>query len=50
MLVDFYSDFIEVKDLHENPSTAVIEFLKEQFSRYGIPDTLATDNGPQFLS
>ena len=50
VLVDLYSDFIEVKDLHENTSTAVIEFLKEQFSRYGIPDTLATDNGPQFIS
>ena len=50
VLVDFYSDFIEVKDLHENTSTTVIEFLKEQFSRYGIPDTLATDNGPQFTS
>ena len=50
VLVDFYSDFIEVKDLHENTSTTVIEFLKEQFSRYGIPDTLATDNGLQFTS
>ena len=50
MLVDFYSDFIEVKDLHENTSTTVIEFLTEQFSRYSIPDTLATDNGPQFTS
>ena len=43
VLADFYSDFIEVKDLHENTSTTVIEFLKEQFCRYGIPDTLATD-------
>ena len=50
VLVDFYSDFIEVKDLHKNTSTAVIEFLKVQFSRYGIPDTLATDNGPQLSS
>ena len=50
VLVDFYSDFIEVKDLQENTSTTVIEFLKEQFSRYGIPDTLATDSGPQFTS
>ena len=28
----------------------MIEFLKEQFSRYGIPDTLVTDNSPQFTS
>ena len=50
VVVDFYSDFIEVKMLQENTSSAVIEFLKEQFSRHGIPDTLVTDNGPQFTS
>ena len=44
VLVDFFSDFIEVKHLQENTSSVVIEFLKEQFSRYGIPDTLITDN------
>ena len=50
VVVDFYSDFIEVKMLQENTSSAVIEFLKEQFSRHGIPDTLVTDNGLQFTS
>lgn len=25
-----------------------MKFLKEQFSRYGIPDVLVTDNGPQY--
>ena len=50
VLVDYYSDFIKVKGLHENTSFAVIEFLKELFSSYGIPDTLVTDNGPQFTS
>ena len=49
-LVDFYSDFLEVKELPENTSATVISFLKEQFSRYGIPDTLVTDNGPQYTS
>ena len=50
VIVDFYSDFIEVKMLEENTSSAVIEFLKEQFSRHGLPDILVTDNGPQFTS
>ena len=50
VMVDFYSDFIEVKILQENSSSAVIESLKEQFSRHGIPDTLVTDNDPQFRS
>ena len=50
VIVDFYSDFIEVKMLEENTSSAVIEFLKEQFSRHGLPDILVTGNGPQFRS
>ena len=50
VVVDFYSDFIEVKLLQENTSSAVFEFLKEQFSGQGIPDTLVTNNGPQFTS
>ena len=50
VLVDFYSDFIEVKQLQENTSCSVVEFFKEHFSRYGIPDPLVTDNGPQFTS
>ena len=50
VLVDFFSDLIEVKHLQENTSSVVTEFLKEQFSRYGIPDTLITDNGPQFTT
>ena len=36
--------------LQENTSSVVIEFLKEQFSRHGIPDSLVTDNGTQFTS
>ena len=50
VVVDFYSDFIDVKLLQENTSSAVFEFLKEQFSRQDIPETLVTDNGPQFTS
>ena len=48
VVMGFYSDFIKVKMLQKNTSSAVIEFLKELFSRYSIPDTLVTDNGPQF--
>ena len=50
VLVDLYSDFIEVKKSEENTSSSVVEFVKEQFSRYGIPDSLVTDNGAQFSS
>ena len=50
ILVDYYSNFIEVDLLKETTSRQVIEHLKPQFARHGIPDILITDNGPQFSS
>ena len=50
VLVDGYSDFIEVKCLQSTTSATLIQFFKEQFSRHGIPDVLMTDNGPQYTS
>ena len=50
VLVDSYSDYVEVSQLKATTTTALIEFFKEQFSRHGIPDILMTDNGPQYTS
>lgn len=50
VLVDQYSDYIEVKSLRDITSQSLIKFMKEQFSRHGIPDVLVSDNGPQFTS
>ena len=50
VLVDHYSDFIEVAELRDSTSAAIIQFLKEQFSRHGIPDVLVSDNGSQYTS
>ena len=50
VLVDGYSDFIEMKCLQSITSATLIQFFKEQFSRHGIPDVLITDNGPQYAS
>ena len=47
IIVDYYSGFIEID--HVNDSTSITR-LKSQFARYGIPDKLITDNGPQFSS
>ena len=45
VLADSCSDFIEVGELKGTTANYIIEFLKEQFSRHGIPDALVTDNG-----
>jgi len=50
VLVDYYSDFIEVQEINDTTSPTIIQFLKEQFSRHGIPDVLVSDNGPQLTS
>ena len=50
VLVDSYSDFIEVGELRSTNSSDIIRFLKQQSSRHGIPNVLVTDNGPQFSS
>ena len=49
LLADYYSKFVEFTEL-ETDSTAitVIKFVKEQFSRHGIPEQLISDNGPQY--
>lgn len=50
ILVDYYSGFIEVEQLHDTRSERIITRCKAHFARYGIPDTLISDNGPQFSS
>ncbi|XP_062619835.1 uncharacterized protein K02A2.6-like [Saccostrea cucullata] len=48
--VDYFSNFWEVDYLRNTKSKTVIQKLKALFPRYGIPDTLVSDNGPQFAS
>jgi hypothetical protein len=48
--VDYFSRFPEVITLTETSSSKVISSLKSMFSRYGVPETLLSDNGPQFAS
>jgi len=50
VIVDYYSGFIEVDPLTHLTVKYVINHCKSQFSRHGIPDTLISDNGPQFSS
>lgn len=45
---DYYSNYIEVARLSSITSQAINKELKAIFARFGIPDTLISDNGPQF--
>ena len=48
VLVDSYSGWFEVDGLTNTTAQAVITKLKNHFTRFGIPDELQSDNGPQF--
>jgi transposase InsO family protein len=48
--IDHYSKWPEIARLENLSSANTITNLKSQFSKYGIPDILQSDNGPQFSS
>lgn len=48
--VDYYSRFFEVERLSNTHSSTVIQKLKGIFARYGIPQVVVSDNGPQYSS
>ena len=50
VVVDYYSRYFEVVILRSTTSTKVINSLQPIFARFGVPHTLKTDNGPQFIS
>ena len=50
VITDYYSNFIEVARIKSVTSRSIIKEIKVVFPRYGIPDVLVTDNGPQFAA
>ena len=50
VVVDHYSDYIDMEELPSMSSNALIKFLKRNFSTHGVPSILITDNGPNYSS
>ena len=50
ILVDYYSNYVEVDRLPCLSSAQVIRTLSAHFARFGIPEVLVSDNGPQYSS
>ena len=50
VVVDYYSRYFKVDILTSVTSTKVIESLEKIFCTHGLPQSLKTDNGPQFVS
>ena len=47
---DYYFKWMEIAKLSSLSSNNVICHLKSQFAKYGIPDELISDKGPQYSS
>ena len=50
VVVDAYSKFPEVVKMTSTTSTATVNALRDIFSRYGLPEIMVFDNGPQFIA
>ena len=50
LVVDYYSQFIEIAKLTSTTAVGVISHLKSIFARHGIPEVVVSDNGPQYSS
>ena len=48
LVVDCYLSYVEIAKLDTVVSSNVINHLKTIFARHGIPETVVSDNGPQF--
>ena len=50
VLVDYYSRYFEVEKVTNLTSATVIKKMKSMFARFGIPQTVISDNGPCYSS
>ncbi|XP_033730104.1 uncharacterized protein K02A2.6-like [Pecten maximus] len=50
LVVDYFSRYIELAKLSSTTSPDIVLHLQSMFARHGIPETLVSDNGPQYAS
>ena len=50
VIADYFSCYLEVIQLRTTTTPSVVSALKSLFSRHDIPETVMSDNGPQFIS
>jgi len=50
ILVDYFTRWVEAVPLKNIEDTDVIVFLRDVFSRHGLPEVIIIDNGKQFIA
>ena len=49
-VVDYYSRYVEIRVNKRNTAEVTVECLEQIFATHGLPNTVATDNGPHFIA
>ena len=50
VIVDAHSKWLEVVPMSTTTTEKTLDVLRSMFARYGLPEQLVSDNGPQFVS
>ena len=50
VIIDAHSKWLEVIPMNSTSATATIQALRTTFSQFGLPESIVSDNGPQFTS
>ena len=50
LIVDYQSRWIEIVRLPQTTSRSIVNHMSSIFARYGIPELVVSDNGPQYSS
>ena len=50
VVVDYYSRYYEIDIMRSTVASKVISSLEEIFARHGLPESLTSDNGPEFVA
>ena len=50
LVIDYYSRYIEIVRLSTATSSDVINHIKSIFARHGVPESILSDNGPQYAT
>ena len=50
VIIDYFSRYFEAAMIKPTKTGVIIEFLDAILTRFGYPEVLRTDNGPQFVS